>query len=159
MAKNLIAFFSATDSTRNVANILAEITGDDIYEIKPADPYTVEDLDTNRFTSRTSVEKNDLNARPKIADKNANIDEYDKIYLGFPIWWYVPPRIINTFLESYDFTDKTIILFATSRAAGLGQSAGLLHTSAPNAKFIEGKVFRGRANRNILENWIKSLNV
>jgi flavodoxin len=159
MSKSLVAFFSASGATRKIANILAEVTGADIYEIKPAVPYTGKDLNWNNKNSRSSVEMADENSRPELADKNAPVAEYDTIYLGFPIWWYVAPHIINTFLESYDFSGKTIVLFATSGGSGFGETLSKVKTSAPNAKFIEGKVFRGRADKAAVADFVKSLNL
>ena len=126
MAEILVAFFSPDDVTKNttrkVANFIAEITGADTYEIKPEITYTIKDLDWEDRTSRSSAEMLDPSSRPKLADKSANIQKYQFIYLGFPIWWYLAPHIINTFLESYDFTGKTIITFATSDGSVWGQT-------------------------------------
>ena len=113
MSKKLVAFFSASGSTRKLANTLAEIVGADVYEIKPATPYTGKDLNWNDSQSRSSVEMADKNSRPALNDTDAKISEYDTIFVGFPIWWYVAPHIVNSFLESYDFAGKTIVLFAT----------------------------------------------
>lgn len=159
MAKNLVAFFSATGSTRKVANIVAEVTGADVYEIKPAVAYTNQDLNWNKRNSRSSIEMADETSRPELADKEAPVANYDVIYLGFPIWWYVAPHIINKFLESYNFSGKTIIIFATSGGSGFGETLKKLKPCSPNAKFIEGKVFRGRADKADVEEWIQSLNI
>ena len=117
MSKTLVAYFSAEGTTRRVAENLAQAAGADLYEIRPAVPYTRADLNWMDKKSRSSVEMNDRSYRPELADKDADIASCDRIFLGFPIWWYVAPTIINTFLESYDFTGKTIILFATSEEA------------------------------------------
>lgn len=158
MSKKMIAFFSASGSTRKLANNLAEILSADTYEIKPSTPYTGKDLNWNDSQSRSSVEMADINSRPTLADKNANIAAYDTIFLGFPIWWYVAPHIINSFLESYDFSGKTIIIFATSGGSDFGETLNQLKPScAASVKWIKGKVFRGRADKNTLSDWIKSL--
>ena len=114
MSKTLVAYFSASGTTAQVAKELAQAVGADIYEIKPAVPYTQEDLNWMDKKSRSSVEMNDRSSRPALADQDADIAAYDTILLGFPIWWYVAPTIINSFLESYDFSGKKIVLFATS---------------------------------------------
>ena len=158
MSKKLVAFFSASGSTRKLAKNLAEVLGADTYEIKPTPPYTGKDLNWNDSQSRSSVEMADINSRPALADKNAKISEYDTIFLGFPIWWYVAPHIINSFLESYDFAGKTIVLFATSGGSGFGETLNQLKPScAASVKWIVGQVFRGRVDKNILSDWVKSL--
>ena len=144
MRKTLVAYFSASGVTKGVAEKLAAATGSDLYEIKPAEPYTPADLNWNDKNSRSSVERNDPSSRPALADQGANLAGYDRIYLGFPIWWYTAPRIIRTFLESYDFAGKTIVLFATSGGSGLGQTAAELSSSCPGAKIVERPpVWRG----------------
>lgn len=140
MSKKLVAYFSASGVTAGVAKILAKEANADIYEIKPAVPYTKADLDWMDKSSRSSIEMIDHTSRPEIADKNADISSYDTIYLGFPIWWYIAPTIINTFLESYDFSGKKIILFATSGSSGFGKTADNLKPSAASSEIIEGKV-------------------
>lgn len=140
MTKKLVAYFSASGVTAKVAKKLAEAAGADLYEIKPAVPYTSADLNWNDKQSRSSVEMGDRNSRPAIADSDANIAAYDVVYVGFPIWWYVAPTIVNTFLESYDFTGKKIVLFATSGGSGFGKAAQGLQPSAPKATIVEGKV-------------------
>ena len=123
MSKTLVAYFSASGVTEKAAQNLAKAAGADLYQIRPAVPYTGADLNWMDKKSRSSVEMNDKSSRPAIADKDAHIEQYDTIFLGFPIWWYVAPTIINTFLESYDWTGKKIVLFATSGGSGLGKSA------------------------------------
>jgi len=140
MSKKLVAFFSASGVTSKTAKELAKQANADIYEIKPAVPYTKEDLNWMNKSSRSSIEMADHNSRPEIADKNANISEYDVIYIGFPVWWYVAPTIINTFFESYDFSGKKIVLFATSGGSGFGKTVENLKSSAKGAEIIEGKV-------------------
>ena len=138
---------------------MAEVTGADIYEIKPAVPYLSKDLNFNVRNSRSALEMKDSTSRPEIADTNADISNYDTIFLGFPIWWYIPPRIINTFLESYNFDDKKIILFATSGGSDLNKVLDEIWKSSPMAEFILGKVFKGRADKNSVEDWVKTLNI
>ena len=140
MSKKLVAYFSASGVTAKVAEKLAKETNADIYEIKPAVPYTKADLNWQDKNSRSSIEMSDHNSRPEIADKNADISKYDTIYLGFPIWWYIAPTIINTFLECYDFSGKKIILFATSGGSGFGKTLINLKSSTVDAEIIEGKV-------------------
>ena len=140
MSKKLVAYFSASGVTAGVAEKLAKEANADIYEIKPAVPYTKADLNWQDKNSRSSIEMSDHNSRPEIADKNADISKYDTIYLGFPIWWYIAPTIINTFLESYDFSGKKIILFATSGGSGFGKTLINLKSSTVDAEIIEGKV-------------------
>ena len=160
MSKTLVAFFSASGSTRKLANTLAEVLGADSYEIKPATPYKGPDLNWNNSQSRSSVEMADKNSRPALADTDAKISDADTIFLGFPIWWYVAPHIINTFLESYDFAGKTIVIFATSGGSGFGDTLNQLKPSCANSvRWIEGKVFRGRTDKNVLSDWLKSLSL
>ena len=146
MGKKLVAYFSASGITASVAKSLAEAAGADLYEIKPEVPYTQADLDWEDKQSRSSIEMNDLSYRPAIADQDAKIAEYDTIYVGFPIWWYIAPTIINTFMESYDFNGKKIILFATSGGSGFGKTAENLKDSCRGAVIKEGKVFRSGAS-------------
>ncbi len=140
MSKKLVAYFSASGKTAGTAKQLAEAAGADIYEIKPAVPYTSADLNWQDKQSRSSVEMSDHSSRPGLADTNADIKEYDTVYVGFPVWWYIAPTIINTFLEAYDFSGKKIVLFATSGGSGFGKAVENLMPSAPGAEIIEGKV-------------------
>jgi flavodoxin len=155
----LVAYFSAGGTTARAAKALAKAAGADLYEIRPAVPYTRADLNWMDRNSRSSVEMNDRHFRPALADPKIPIaiDKYDVIFLGFPIWWSAAPPIINTFLESGDFTGKTIILFATSGGSGLGQSAANLRPSAPGADIVNGKVLNGRLSEESLISWIKHL--
>ena len=121
MGKTLAVYFSATGTTKKAAENLAEAANADIYEIKPLKPYTKADLDWTNKNSRSSIEMKDHKSRPEIADDNFSVSEYDTIFLGFPIWWYTAPTIVNTFLEKHDFSNKKIILFATSGGSGFGQ--------------------------------------
>lgn len=159
MSRKLVAYFSASGTTAAAAKTLAEAAGADLYEIRPQTPYTRADLDWMDKKSRSSVEMNDKSFRPPLADRDAHVEDYDTIFLGFPIWWYVAPTIINTFLESYDFTGKTIILFATSGGSGFGGAAAGLRDSAPGAVIREGKLLNGRQSRDSLTAWVNSLPV
>ena len=160
MSKTLVAYFSASGVTAKLAKNLSEAAGADLYEIKPAVPYTNADLNWQDKKSRSSVEMNDKSFRPAIADADANIADYDTIFVGFPIWWYVAPTIINTFLEAYDFSGKTIILFATSGSSGMGNSAKELRPSVSDSTVIkDGKRFNANASVSELKEWIKSLGV
>ena len=141
MSNKLVAYFSASGVTGSVAKKLADACGADIYEIKPAVPYTSADLNWNNPNSRSSVEMKDKSSRPEIVKQDPKIEGYDVIFIGFPIWWYVAPTIINTFLESYDFTGKKIVLFATSGGSGFGKAVASLKPSAPHAEIVEGKLF------------------
>ena len=140
MSKKLTAYFSASGKTASIAKKLSEKAKADLYEIKPAVPYTSADLNWQNKQSRSSVEMSDHSSRPVLADNNADISAYDTVYIGFPVWWYIAPTIINSFLESYDFSGKKIILFATSGGSGFGKTVENLLPSAPGAEIIEGKV-------------------
>lgn len=139
--------------TAQAARTLAEAAGADLYEITPAVPYTNADLDWMNKKSRSSVEMNDKSSRSAITDTDAHIADYDVIFIGFPIWWYIALTIINTFLERYDFSGKKIVLFATSGESGFGKAVQNLQPSAPNAKIIEGKLLNGRQNKASLAEW------
>ncbi|MBO7729457.1 MAG: flavodoxin [Lachnospiraceae bacterium] len=141
---NLVAYFSASGVTRKEAEKLAEKLGADLYEIKPQVPYTKEDLDWRNKDSRSSVEMADLSFRPAIVDDDAHVEKYDTIYLGFPIWWHIAPTIVNTFLEKYDFSNKKIILFATSGSSGWGDTAKELKGSVDPSCIIEESTVNGR---------------
>lgn len=153
----LVAYFSATGTTAKAAKALASVAQADLYEIKPAVPYTGADLNWMDKYSRSSVEMNDKQSRPALADTEAPLAGHDVIFLGFPIWWYTAPTIINTFLESYDFSGKTIVLFATSGGSGLGSTAAALQGSASGAKIVSGQLFNGRLNDGDLKAWISGL--
>lgn len=144
MAKQLVAYFSPTGTTARAAHALAEAAGADLYEIAPERLYSAADLNWNDRASRSSVEMNDATSRPVLADADANIGAYDTIFIGFPIWWYTTPRIINSFLEAYDFTGKQVVLFATSGGSGLGSCATDLAASAPGARMENGRLLNGR---------------
>lgn len=159
MSKTLVAYFSASGTTAAVAKTLSEAAGADLYEIKPQTPYTRADLDWTNKKSRSSMEMNDKSFRPPMADRDAHVEDYDTVFLGFPIWWYTAPTIVNTFLESYDFTGKTIILFATSGGSGFGKTASDLAAGANGAVIREGKLLNGRQTREALVSWVRSLSL
>lgn len=154
MAKKLVAYFSASGTTKKTAELLAEAAGADLYEITPKVAYTKADLNWMDKKSRSSVEMNDKKFRPEIEDKDANIAEYDEIILGFPIWWYVAPTIVNTFLEKFDFSGKKVVLFATSGGSGFGNTVKELQPSAPNTEIVEGKILKSKSE---IEKFAKSL--
>ena len=143
MNNKLVAYFSATGKTAKAAEKLASAIGADVYEIKPEVKYTKADLNWMNRKSRSSVEMNDKSIRPAIVSGDVDVSGYDTIYLGFPIWWYVAPTVINTFLEAYDFTGKKLVLFATSGGSDFGNTAAELQPSAPNAEIVETKVLSG----------------
>ena len=153
MSKTLVAFFSASGTTKRVAERLAAATGSDLYEIKPAVSYTSADLNWQDKHSRSSVEMNDPSSRPELADSETDVAAYDRIFLGFPIWWGVAPTIVNTFLESYDFSGKTIVLFATSGGSGMGRTAAVLAPSCPGAKIAGGRILNGSSSEAELKQW------
>ena len=153
MNNKLVAYFSATDKTAKVATKLAAAIGADVYEIKPEVKYAKADLNWMNKKSRSSVEMNDKSIRPAIITGDVDVSGYDTIYLGFPIWWYVAPTVINTFLEAYDFTGKKLVLFATSGGSDFGNTVAELQPSVPGAEIVEAKVLSGI----ITEAKIKSL--
>ena len=154
MSKKLVAFFSCTGTTKKVAENLAKAIESDLYEILPTKLYTNADLNWTDKTSRSSLEMNDKNSRPEIATKVSNMEDYDTIFIGFPIWWYVAPKIINTFLESYDFSGKKIIVFFTSGGSGLGNTVANLEQSiSSNTEIIEGKRFGANTSIEELKEW------
>lgn len=156
MNKTLVAYFSASGTTRIIAEMIAEVGDFSLYEITPKELYTSDDLNWMNKKSRSSVEMSNKKIRPEITDTDAHIKEYDTIILGFPIWWYVAPTIVNTFLEKYDFSGKKIVLFATSGGSGFGNTVKELKPSAPGAEIVEGKLLN-RANKQEIEKWVKSL--
>lgn len=156
MRKKLVAYFSASQTTKKIAEIIAQVAEADLYEIIPKQPYSKADLNWMDKKSRSSVEMSNKKFRPEISDIDIQVDKYDEIILGFPIWWYVAPTIINTFLESYDFTGKKIVLFATSGGSGFGNTVSELKPSAPDAVIIEGKVFNKATKQEIAE-WVKRI--
>ena len=159
MAKTLVAYFSASGVTARVARALAEAAGADLYAITPQEPYTADDLNWHDRESRSSREMSGRAPHPALADHDANITAYDRILLGFPIWWGVAPTVVNSFLESYDFTGKEIALFATSGGSGIGRTAAALAPSCPGAEIRVGasRLFNGRVQLGELKAWAESL--
>lgn len=158
MSKRLVAYFSASGVTAKAAKLLSEAAEADVFEIKPKVSYTSADLDWMDKKSRSSREMNDRAFRPEIEGDDAHIGDYDVVFLGFPIWWYVAPTIINTFLEQYDFSGKTIILFATSGGSGFGKTVDGLKASVSDSTVIrEGKLLNGKQTVEELKDWIVSL--
>ena len=154
--KILVTFFSATGKTKRVAEIISKELNSDLYEIIPEKEYTSEDLNGYNEKSRTYIEHNTKNSRPKIKDKNANIEKYDIILIGFPIWWHIAPPIINTFLEMYNFKGKKIILFGTSMSEDFGQTILYLKDSCKGSEIIEGKVFK-KINENEMKKFAANI--
>lgn len=146
----LVAYFSATGTTEKVALMLADLANADRFEIKPEVPYSAEDLDWTDKQSRSTVEMNNLQFRPPVATFLPSLDQYHTIYLGFPIWWYVAPTIINTFCEAYDFTGKTVILFATFGGSGFGKTVEHLKDSLKGAQIIEGRIVKSDSDLDTL---------
>lgn len=154
MSKKLVTYFSASGVTKSTAARLAKAVGADLFEIKPEIPYTSADLDWMNKKSRSSVEMNNPDSRPAIAEKLPNMQDYDTVFVGFPIWWYVAPSIINTFLDSYDFSGKTMIPFATSGGSGMGKTLDGLKKVCPSAKWNVGKVLNNVSD-DALAAWAK----
>lgn len=156
MSKRLVAYFSASGVTKRTAEMVAEAAGADLYEITPKVRYTDADLNWMDKKSRSSVEMSDKKIRPEIITGDIDVAPYDEVLIGFPIWWYVAPTIINTFLESYDFSGKKIVLFATSGGSGFGNTVRELQPSAPNAQIVEGKLLNG-ATKQSVSKWVETL--
>ena len=156
MGKRLVAYFSASGTTKKVAEMIVDHVRADLFEITPKIPYTKADLDWMDKKSRSSVEMNDKKFRPEVMDTDIDINAYDEIILVFPIWWYVAPTIVNTFLVKYNFSGKKIILFATSGGSGFGNTARELQTSAPDSVITEGKIFHNVVKQQIAE-WAGTL--
>lgn len=155
--KVLVAYFSATGNTKKVAENLARALNADIYEIKPAVPYTADDLNWRDKTSRSSVEMSNASSRPTMADNTISVQEYDTVFLGFPIWWGTAPHIVKTFLEKHDFSNKTIVLFATSGSSGMGNTAEDLKPSvATIAQIKTGKILNGNMSEEELKFWAET---
>jgi len=157
MGKKLVAYFSASGVTAQLASVLAEAIGADLYEIKPETPYTKADLNWMNPKSRSSVEMKDQTSRPQISGSCENIADYDTVFVGFPIWWYVAPTVINTFLEAYDLTGKTIVPFATSGGSGMGKTNEKLSQSCKGAKLVDGKIWKKNAKPDELKAWAESI--
>ena len=152
MSKKLVAYFSASGTTKKAAERLAKAAGADLFEISPAVPYSSADLNWMDKKSRSSVEMNDPSSRPEIAEKLHNMADYDTVFIGFPIWWYVAPHIINTFVESYDFDRKTLVPFATSGGSGMGRTVDELKKLCPGANWKAGKMMNGVSDK-ALADW------
>lgn len=159
MKKALVAYFSASGTTARVAKTLASAINADLYEIEPKQPYTTADLNWNSKNSRSSVEMNDKSSRPEIAGHVQSLEQYDTVFVGFPIWWYVAPTIINTFLEQYDLTGKTVVPFATSGGSGMGRTNEYLKNSCAGAVLKEGKKFSPSVGESELKSWINGLGI
>ena len=160
MSKKLVAYFSASGVTAKVADMLADAVGADIHEVQPKIPYTKADLNWMNKKSRSSVEMNNKTIRPEIVESNVQINDYDVIFLGFPIWWYVAPTIINTFLESHDFSGKKIVLFATSGGSKFGKTAEELRVSVPaSCEIIEAKLLNGQQTIASIKEWTDGLKI
>ncbi|MBE6049254.1 MAG: flavodoxin [Clostridium sp.] len=157
MSKVLVAYFSASGVTEKVAKKLNLVVGGDIHRIEPVNPYTDADLDWRNKKSRSSIEMSDKKFRPAIANKVDNMNQYDEIYIGFPIWWYVAPTIINTFLEEYDLSGKTIIPFATSGVSGMGNTNEELKNSCKGSILKDGKRFAESVSEIEIKNWIEEV--
>ena len=154
-AKTLVVYFSATGTTKGVAEQIAEAVNADTYEILAAQPYTADDLNWNDSNSRTTKEQNDKAVRPEIGSDAVSLDGYSTVFIGYPIWWGEEPRIMDTFVESYDFSDKTIIPFCTSASSPLGTSASNLHALAPDAVWKDGRRFAAGTSRETIEAWLQ----
>ena len=157
MAKTLVAYFSASGTTAKVAKDLAVATGADLFEIVPEQPYTRADLNWNNSSSRSSVEMNDEACRPAIAKTVSDMGAYDTVFVGFPVWWYVEPRIIDTFLEAYDFAGKTVVPFATSGGSGLGCAPQRMQALVPDATVLAGGLLNGRPAQAELAKWVEKV--
>ena len=154
MSKKLVAYFSASGVTKSVAERIAKVANAVLFEIKRTMRYTNADVDWRDKTSRSSVEMSNPDSRPKTANKLDNMADYDTVLIGFPIWWYVAPTIVNTFLEKFDFSGKKVVLFATSGGSGFGNTVKELQPSAPNTEIVEGKILNSKSE---IEKFAKSL--
>ena len=153
----LVVYFSATGTTKGIAEKIAAIEGADLYEIVPAQEYTDEDRNWHDENSRTTIEQNDPSVRPEIVDNSLDLTGYSKIYIGYPIWWGQEPRIMDTFVESHDFGSITVIPFCTSGSSGIGESGNNLRNSAGSGNWLEGERFAGDTTEDALREWIDSL--
>ena len=158
--RSLVAYFSCSGVTEALAKSIADVSGADLYEIKPEIPYTSADLNWMDNESRSTVEMKDPNFRPAIATRVSNKDDYDVVFVGFPIWWYVAPTIVSTFFESYDFSGKTIVPFCTSGGSGTGKTDEVLHALCPDSvSWRPSKLLNGRPSEKELSDWIDNLNL
>lgn len=153
MSKSLVAYFSASKTTERVASKLAYAIQADLFEVKPVQPYSSADLDWNDTLSRSSQEMNDRDSRPAIRNTVSHMEQYDVVFVGFPIWWYREPSIIDTFMESYDFGGKTIVPFATSGGSGMGNSSENMQKLAPGSKVVTGMRFSDSVSEKRLQSW------
>lgn len=160
MSKILTAYFSASGNTKRLAETIAKAAGADLFEIASLIPYTNDDLNWMNKKSRSSIEMNDKSSRPEMVGNVGNMEQYDTVLIGFPIWWYEAPRIIQSFLESYDFSGKTIVTFATSGGSGMGKTNDILKRScSPDTKLCAGKRMNSNTDINIIKSWLGSLNI
>lgn len=160
MSRKLVAYFSASGVTAKLAEQLSEAIGADLHEIRAKEQYSQADLDWRNDKSRSSIEMKNKTFIPEIVDDKISISEYDTVFVGFPIWWYVAPTIINTFLESHDFSGKTVVVFATSGSSDFGNTINELKISLPDStKLIEGKVLNGKYTNKELSDWAESIGV
>lgn len=153
--KKLVTYFSCTGTTKNAAQKLAKLIGADLFEIKPAQAYTSADLNWNDKKSRSTVEMNNPASRPEIAEKVADMKQYTTVFVGFPVWWYIAPTIINTFIESYDFSGKTVIPFATSGGSGIENCEENLQKNYPKITWKKGKLLNGSIDKATVDKWLK----
>jgi len=158
-SKVLVAYFSATGTTKQLAGTIAEVTGGDLYEIVAAEPYTDADLDYTDDSSRTTIEQNDSSSRPAISGSIGNFDEYDVVFVGYPIWWYDAPHIMFTFAESYDFSGKTVIPFCTSGGSDIGTSGSNIAACAGTGTWLNGARMSGSASTSEVSAWVTSLGI
>ena len=159
MKKILVAYFSASGETKKLAKTIAGVTGGDLFEIAPQVPYTAADLDWMDAGSRSTVEMKDKKSRPAIAGQVQDMGQYETVFVGFPIWWYQAPRIIETFLESYDFTGKKVVPFATSGGSGLGKTEDNLKAVCPAAQWLPGKRLRSGESAGAVQGWVDKLDI
>ncbi len=159
MAKILVAYFSASGTTKAVAQTLAEAAGADIYEIKPQVPYTTADLDWTNTKSRSSIEMKEGSSRPPIVDNAVDMAQYDTIFIGFPVWWYIAPTIINTFIEAHDIAGKKVVPFATSGSSGIEKCEQNLQKQYPQADWKKGKLLNGKQTKESLSSWVAELHL
>ena len=159
MSKTLVAYFSASGVTAKLAKTLSSVTGADLFEIKPVTPYTSKDLDWMDKKSRSTIEMQDKASRPEMAEKLSSCAQYDTVFVGFPIWWYQAPRIIEMFLESYDFAGKTMIPFATSGSSGMGKTDSILKAVCSAATWLPGKRMQSGESAAAVEKWVSTLKI
>jgi len=155
MNKTLVSYFSASGVTRSVAEKISKVVNADLFEIEPVNHYTSEDLDWNNEESRTTIEMNNKSSRPEIKNKVNNLNDYDTVIIGFPVWWYTAPTIINTFIEENDLTNKKVYIFVTSGGSSFGGSLKDLRNTYPNINFIDGKRFTGNETTEDILSWLK----